>query len=319
MKRIRTYQFVRTSEPGRFFEYIDRINKLNSTAVFDLEDAALVPFDEKQTNRNKSAIRKEITSLLLSDRNTNQYLIGIRVNSPANLNFSLDLEFLKKINKNISWDCIFLPKIQNKTLLEKCIKLFENHRIRFKEVIPIIESEKGIKNLSEILSAKADSRFNNIAFGHCDYNLNCNNFPFIHHNTKDYYKIINPIIRMIEKSNFGYVNSPFLELNNIMGFRKNLGYLHKICANNFSQVTLTLEQTKLCNNYEKNLNGFHFPKSVVRIDKITGRQIAKSIISEFLSNLIPGKSFALTKEKRKLISPQEYQSAINYIIRTKND
>jgi citrate lyase beta subunit len=296
-----------------FFKYVNNINKNNSVAVFDLEDAAFIPFNKKQTDTIKSNLRKEITSILSSAYFKKQS-IGIRINKLSNANFSKDINLLKKFNKKISWSCIFLPKVQNKSQLIGYIKVLRENEIQFKQVIPIIECQKGMKNLLNILSLKTDSVLNKIAFGHCDYNLDCKNFPYYHHNSIEYFDVISSLVKLIEANGFEFVNSPFLELDNYDSFYINLRYLKNICKNNFSQVTLTLDQTRLCSEFIKSKSKILIENVKLKSKDIEDRKIiAKNIISDYLSNLIPGRGFALIKGDRKLISPQEYISAIIYL------
>jgi len=296
-----------------FIKYITNINKNNSVAVFDLEDAAFIPFNKKQTDTVKSNLRKEITSILSSSYFKKQS-IGIRINILSNLNFLKDINLLKKFKEKIYWDCIFLPKVQNKSQLIRYIKIFRENDIQFKQVIPIIECKKGMKNLSGILSSTKDAVLKKIAFGHCDYNLDCKNFPYHHHNSKQYIDLINPLINLIEENGFEFVNSPFLELDNYEGFNINLQYLKNICKNKFSQVTLTLQQTRLCYEYNKSKSKTLAEHIKLKSKDIEDRKIfAENIISDYLSNLIPGRGFAMTKGERELISPQEYISAMSYL------
>ena len=111
--------------------------------VLDLESS--VPDDQKENAKK-----------IITECNINKNKTYIRVNS------DLDLEFVTK-EKFLG---IFLPFVENKTQLIKINDELKNLESLKTDIIPIIESQKGIDNLENICSYK--ERINIISFGSHD-------------------------------------------------------------------------------------------------------------------------------------------------------
>ena len=133
---------------------------------------------------------------------------------------------------------IFLPKVHSSLQIKIAVDALISMGINNYELIPIIESHKGIENLVQIMDS-FNEHISKIAFGHCDYNYDCNIFPFIHQDSNKYWLWIKKIAdRIGEKILF--INSPFLKLNDHTGFTE---VLKKLLSINeiVGQVTLGLE------------------------------------------------------------------------------
>jgi len=301
---INSYQFTRLSKTIELIRYIGKINRRGSVAVFDLEDCYSIPFRRLESNKLRAKARKGIHTFLTGDIELTGITIGIRINSIDDQNFKKDINLLNTINGKINWDCIFLPKTETRAQILKCIRILKKNKIKFGEVIPIVESRKGIKNLEIILASRTRKIFSRVAFGHCDYYLDCGIFPFPHHNSPSFWDKTKKIIKIIEKRGYTFVNSPVLELTNTRLFNKTLSKLKKTCKKEFSQVTLNLHQSQLCRDFKKAFR-VKFPEQ----KEFNPRQI----LSAYLSNIISGRSFVVTRREKKIISPQEYIAAVNYL------
>ena len=111
--------------------------------VLDLEST--VPNDQKENAKK-----------IITQCNINKNKTYIRVNSDHDLEFVTKEKFLG----------IFLPFVENKTQLIKINDELKNLESLKTDIIPIIESQKGIDNLEEICSYK--ERINTISFGSHD-------------------------------------------------------------------------------------------------------------------------------------------------------
>ena len=111
--------------------------------VLDLEST--VPNDQKENAKK-----------IITQCNINKNKTYIRVNSDHDLEFVTKEKFLG----------IFLPFVENKTQLIKINDELKNLESLKTDIIPIIESQKGIDNLENICSYK--ERINIISFGSHD-------------------------------------------------------------------------------------------------------------------------------------------------------
>jgi len=147
MHLIRSFLFV----PGNNRKLIEKALSMETDAIIvDMEDAVAV--DEKENARNIAY------HFSLEDRNP---LLYIRTNSYNTPFLKKDVEMIKKAN----FDGIMLPKCETS---EELIFLTKE-MTKKTDIIPLIESAKGIINIKEIGKASKDiSRF---AFGALDYTL----------------------------------------------------------------------------------------------------------------------------------------------------
>src|SRR3989339_31454 len=96
---------------------------------------------------------------------------------------SISLKENKERLKEQNSHRVFIPKVEHKNDL---IHVLNHLKLEVFEVIPIIETKEGFKNIEQIVSV-TDYRFKSIAFGHCDYNFSLGHFPFYHQNTSEYW------------------------------------------------------------------------------------------------------------------------------------
>ena len=130
--------------PGHEVKKIEKAYTLSADLiVLDLEST--VPDDQKENAKK-----------IITECNINKNKTYIRINSDHDLEFVTKEKFLG----------IFLPFVENKTQLIKINDELKNLESLKTDIIPIIESLKGIDNLEEICSYK--ERINTISFGSHD-------------------------------------------------------------------------------------------------------------------------------------------------------
>ncbi len=309
------FHFIKLSAPRKLQNFISLINQTGASALFDLEDACLIPFSNLKTSLQKIKTRNRLLLIFLNNPGLflNKF-IGIRINPVNSEDFLRDIDMLVKLSKTIYWSYIFIPKIESPGEIKICLDTLNSNHIQFGEIIPIIESQAGYNNLNLIFHNKPSPQLNKVAFGHCDYNLSLKQWPFRHQNSFFFWNKVRNIIATLEDAGFHYVNTPFLELDNDKFFGRMLSTVNSLCKLEFGQVTLTLKQTELCSQPKiykkidfKKLKDNNF-KSV--IDKIN---FTNRLMTLYEQNKKRNKSFAITKEDKILISPQEYIAAINYL------
>ena len=176
---ILTYHFIKMTQDNAS-KLLDRQKNHNAVICFDLEDSFNDFSHQYKINAQKEKQRELLINLLSFNENNFEGLkIGIRINSPGTKEFLKDLTFLNEINCYTEIESIFIPKIETPGEIESTYNKFINKGVYYKDIIPIIETVKGMKSLKEI-AALPDNVFNKLAFGHCDFNLDQENFPFHH-------------------------------------------------------------------------------------------------------------------------------------------
>jgi citrate lyase beta subunit len=294
--RIQAYQFINYNS-STSIEHIEKVHNTGAVICFDFEDGILNPLKMEMSASLKDEAREQFNILYTFINNCSKDIkVGLRFNNIASLDFKKDL--IKICGKTV--DSIFIPKIEQPKDIHFSIQKLNEFGIEYKNLIPIIESKKGLENLENIL--QSGHNLSKIAFGHCDYNLDIDSYPFFHQNSWEYWKWIALIISKSEKFGTQLINSPYLNADNEFFFSSMLDYMttkeNLFCG----QVTLSTRQSYLC-KIEKfcneNFTNYLENKNLIAVDK----KHALDKINAFVAN---NKLRGLSKCNNNFISLQEY-------------
>ena len=295
---LASYYFIKYNQ----FTNLNHINKYaqtNAIICFDFEDS-IKNSQEKILHRNYfKVILNEIIP------KANSIKIGVRLNADNN-ELQKDIETLK--NQKIY--SILIPKVENSEQIRAIEKKLIHNNIDFEELIPIIESSDGLKNLSKLIR-DAPKRVKKIGFGHCDYNLSIKSLPFFHQNTTQYWKWIKGFSKILKAKDISFINSAYLDLANLDFFKSMLENLQGIFGANCSQFCLTSKQSLLVKNFSKLEPHQNFELLLNNCYDLTlSSNFIEGIISEFEQDSF-NRNFAISKQTNSLISPQEYKMGLN--------
>lgn len=305
------YYFIKYNDETKF-EHIEKYAKTNAILCFDFEDSIKCWNDPEKDLILKNQYRnyfKSIYTNILSQ--ISSVKTGIRINN--------DLSEIRKDIRQISnfrINSILIPKAETPSQIRVIEQLLIENKVSYNEIIPIIESSQGILNLSDIIRS-SPQKISKIGFGHCDYNLSSQVFPFFHQNSTEYWKWITNISSIAGRHNKAIINSAYLELGNSSFFRSMLFHLDDLFGNNFGQFALTTEQTVICNTFRLHKKQDSFIKLLnSRLDLSVNKQFAIELVKKFESEN-NNRGFTISKADRLLISPQEYLSAKSYLTNNK--
>jgi citrate lyase beta subunit len=294
---------LRDSDFELFLKRIPLSERL--TVCVDMEDS-ITDFFNPQNSFN---IKKEYRRLLYSFFSSfnSKLKFSIRINSISSPEFKKDLELLKGLKNK--FDSVFIPKCKNYAELSATILEFEKNEIYANNFIPIIECSQGLQNLNNIV-LKNNGKIKMIAFGHCDYNLSQNIFPFKHQDDEQYWTWVNNFYDILKNTKLGFINSPYLKLEHNYGFIRNL---KRIAGYEFfqkGQITLNTVQVNLC----LNLNAHKSENiSFIKPKKLNRDVFAKSLLNNFRKDFNIRKGFSIRNNFGELISPQEYIAAKKFM------
>jgi citrate lyase beta subunit len=296
---IKPYNFTKDIREN-FDVFYKKVIDCNGVVCFDFEDS--VSSFDNNTNAYKNSHRKNIIQQLKDNYfEIDLNKIGVRINGVGSENYNYDIENIGDLD---ALNSLFLPKVESSKQIEILLKDLPKG---VNEIIPIIETEKGFENIEEILSIK-DIRYLRVAFGHCDYNMSKEYFPFYHQNTRKFWQWVTILEYYSELAGKELINSPILNLDDDDLFVQTL-LNNKSFKNITGQITLCLKQTLMCGRKENVLD-----KSFNLIEEKRNNkfEIASEIIDRFERNKLIDRFFAID-EKRIIISPQEYKMA-KYIL-----
>lgn len=303
---MRAYHFIKYDGTTSLGDLIAQTDN-NTVLCFDFEDSIQDCLFPINTAALKAEYRKYFKIIIDQRRpDIDNLKIGIRLNPTDTPEYLSDLIVIAGI-KNIS--TIFLPKINSSEQILNLQNDLKKNNVGYNEIIPVIETKTGLNNLEEILRNNS-SKISRIAFGHCDYNLDSQNYPYFHQDSKEYWTWITNIAESIKSHNISLVNSPLLSLDSDESYINMLRILHSICGNKCGQITLTKKQTNLCNSFTEGKATSPLPKIGNRLDLSVPEFYADDFIASFEKNYL-NKGFAIN-HARILMSPQEYLSSLNY-------
>jgi len=297
---VKIYQFIKyNQETNR--KHIKHYGKKNLIVCFDFEDGIQNGLNEKQSEQLKERYRDYFFKIAPNIAKNSK--IGVRLNAKNISELHKDLLRLKTLDIH----SVFLPKIENTKELVDCVKIIDRNDITYREIIPIIENKTGLENIYKIIKLNF---VNNIAFGHCDYNLSLNIFPFFHQESHAYWKWVNKIVSKINDKNICFINSPFLSMQKLDFFCSMLAHLETLTNNHFGQTSLSNFHTEICFNYSE-CSKKDFPRLLKnRLQFYPTKEIVKETIDNYKKY---NNGLGLTKKDKRIISYQEYIAAKNYL------
>lgn len=300
---MKIYQFIKYNHETNINHFYSVI-KTNAVLCFDFEDGIEYPFDPLKSAKLKNDSRIYFKNIYEKIQTMSKPVkIGVRINRINKLELEKDIYMLEKM-KIYS---VFLPKVHHPSQIIEIIDAFTKYNIQYTELIPIIETKDGLSNIDLILG-NSSSRIQCIAFGHCDYNLSLNTFPFFHQDSIEYWKWVNKLLDHIRGKNISFINSPYLKLDNETFFRAMLGHLREISGNYYGQITLTSRQSAICSeqNIIKNEDFTHLINNILCLYSPANFKQSLILMYEKDKN-----GYGLAKYEDTLISPQEYLIAKN--------
>ena len=302
---IISYQFVKFKEDS-FVEFHRQLSEQNTVSCFDFEDS-IIDFKQNDSNRYKSDYREKVIKLIT--KNKTKILkswIGFRINEYGDNRYHDDIAALNKLN-DMKFKVLFLANVTSPEILEKF--LGENQNLNFDEVIPIIESNEAFGNLEDIIKFK-HPKFKNIVFGHCDYNLSCDIFPFIHQDNPRYWFWVQKFEKLCRENKKGFVNSIYLNLNHSLHYKLMLKNTSRF-FDNWGQITLNTQQSTDAFNFKDtdliNVRELNFS------DDLNITEYANKIVKLFEKYNPDGRGYTIMPDTKIFICPQEYLAAKRFI------
>lgn len=303
------YQFIKYHSDLSFGNLI-KTNNGSLTYCFDFEDSIQDVINPDKNASLKKKYRTIFESIIHNNhQRIKNFPIGIRLNQNDSLEQKLDIDCLKKISSRVKIKSILLPKTESCEDVERLQTLLKREQIDYYEIVPIIETFDGLNNLTSIIKQPLDKIYK-VAFGHCDFNLSNNIFPFYHQDSEVYWTWILQIATAIDNKNILFLNSAYLQINDDNGFKQMLSCLSKIFSTKYGQFTMTHKQTQLCQNFNNNDEHGIRNRTKEGIDNL--QEYACKIISERENSNLE-KGFSISKNSGEVISPHEYIAAKKYL------
>jgi len=299
-----------------FIKYDDQtsVDYLQSLAIgdvilcFDFEDSVddfLVP---ENTPAVKAYYRKCFRKIREQCMDSEMLIpIGVRINAVDSPEYLADIDVLADAG---FISTIFLPKTNHVDQIYELQQRLVTNGVKYGEIIPVIETKMGMNNLERIVK-DGKTLVKNIAFGHCDYNLDVGHFPFFHQQSREYWSWASKMMAIMSPYHIGFVNSPYLQLKNDSFFKEMLFILHTLGGIDVGQVVLNRSQSKMAGTFCAPKKGFRSSHVMHTHDLYVGEQTASDFIQNFELHH-RDRTFSIDREGC-LLSPQEYKAAHSFL------
>ena len=274
-----------------------------------MEDSAQDLFD-KQNNKNLKKISREGLKYLYDKNILENTETFVRINSQKSEFYQHDVQTISSIlEKKSSIKGIFLPKVENYDQIKDCYDQLSTSKKNKFTIVPMIETEKGLKNLDKILlQDKSNDIIKYVHYGHYDFCLDSNFWPFPEPYHFEYWKIIEEISKSVIKHKKKYIHTPFPLIETESIYWSSIDYMQKNLS--IDQINLSLVNIDL--NYINQPNKIKLTKlKNISNDPHYKTVFAKKIINEYLSNKSKNKSFSLSR--KRFIPPHLYLAAKKYL------
>ena len=309
MNTIPIIQYLPLTRPKATERYTKTLNKSNVMVILDLEDSAQNPFDINETDQLKIQARGGLKSISKNSDFAPTCNTYIRINAINTKYFEDDIQsVITACNNNIGLTGIFVPKVESYLSIKEINNKLSKASRRL-EIIPMIETVKGMENLPNILeSDKKNNLFSRIHYGHFDYCLDAQIWPFTDPFHNEFWKIVKTVAKLILRYQKTYIHTPFPFPKNEQLFWASSFYLKKLFPSQDIWIC-TLNSELSLSSQPNEISSLDFIVPDISTKNLINE--AKIICDNFLSGRANKRSFSVSNER--FIPPHQYFAAKNYL------
>ena len=309
MKRLNLFLYICLVRYKAIKLILKKFKKYNISIILDMEDSAQDLFDPKNNENLKQISRKGLEYLSNNNilENTNTF---VRINSHNTEFYNKDIETISEVlKKGSSIKGIFLPKVESYSQIKNCYDLISNSKFNTTTIVPMIETKNGLENIDQILlEDKENQIISYVHYGHYDFCLDNELWPFPEPYHIEYWDIIKKISKNIFKNNKKYIHSPFPLIENENIYWSSINYMEKNLG--MSEINLSLVNINI-NYIKKPIKIKQTKFKNISNDDHYKRIFAEKIIGEYLTNKSKNKSFSLSR--KRFIPPHLYLGAKKFL------
>ena len=322
MKDTKIIQYLPLTHPRATLRFVKRLNAAGIMSILDLEDSAQDPFDKNATRELKINARKNFLELVGSKSWSGDEFdcsIYVRINSISTEFYEEDIDTVIKIhNAGFPIKGIFLPMVDSYDDIEKTHLLLAERKKtnkRLLEIIPMIETKAGMDNLNLLLKSDVNSsKFSKVHYGHFDYCLDANLWPFPDPDLDTFWDLVNPMIDLILKYNKTYIHTPFPFPNDTSLFWAISRHLKKLYPNDEIWVCTLNSELSLSKDID---NSIELKISSPNYSKDLNIHEARKIKNQFLEGRANRRSFGVSNSR--FIPPHQFFVAESYLKKHSQD
>jgi citrate lyase beta subunit len=295
---------------------IRQVKGIETTIVLDLEDSLWDVADPEQTKTLKAGARRDLLELAKTHPDLFQgFKIGARINKTTTPEFSADVAALAEIARMLPLSVLVPTKIESAQELLQCRQALDEKRVTYEAIVPIVETRAGMAHLPEIISAAAQIEAPAIIYGHYDYCLSAELWPFPEYDETNFWDLAEPFITAVEAAGLSYVHPPLFSMYADDLFLGVLEELSRKCRLPWGMLTFGPRQTRLCANLvggRIQAGNLNLRETRPLLDDELVRR-AKEVIQTYDSHRKENKSFAIDPLTGRFIAPHHYAAALAFL------
>ena len=177
----------------------------------------------------------------------------------------------------------------------------------------MVETVKGMKNISKILEEDVtNNRFKYVHYGHFDYCLNADIWPFTDPRHAIFWKDVRYLAGLSIRYDKTYIHTPFPFPKDVQLFWASNIYIMKLFSQDDVWISTLNAELSLSNKPDKSI-----ALDFIEIDLSKKNLVkdAKNICYDFLNGRANKRSFSLSKDK--FIPPHQFFAAKKFLVNSK--
>ena len=292
---------------------VRRIRRIGGLPVLDLEDGLWVVDDPAETARQRAGARERIGAW--STGPACQGAVAFRLNAPGSEDARLDLALMQRISASLTVSRVLLPKIETPEQLGVWRAALDRVGLPAAEMIPIIETVRGMDDLAAVCAAAAAQRVRHVCYGHHDYSLDAGEWPFLTPDDDAYWQRVAAFAAVLRREGLDYVHPPVTvgrDRAALLSIRARIELAVPnavIAAVTTDQSTIFLGGAGVTTDAPRESDPALPPSAALAQEASPDLVLAARIRELFLRHRRAGFSFALDPRTGRFISPHEFLAA----------
>jgi citrate lyase beta subunit len=311
------HQFI-PNAPVRVMERLIRSMAPGTMAILDLEDGYLDVRDPAKTSERRESGRRQLFELCASSQGrTNGRPVAMRINAAGTDDFVRDLPVVRAVAASFGLAALMLPKVASGEAFMRALSALEDCSIPKGSLIPMVETEKGMRGIDEILAAAVAASAPAVVYGHHDYCLDVGCWPFPGPAEQAYWEPVKRAAQAAMDAGLRYLHPPEANLRDEVLLRRMISTLRGICGDHLDLYSAGMSQTAILLRLTgESLPSFETLEPVPRLSPLgpeEKKQLAQETCALFEENNRQEHSFSADARTGRFISPHEYLAAVRYL------
>jgi citrate lyase beta subunit len=318
MAGCRIYQWSPVLPPRTIDRLGSMVARAGGVLALDLEDGLATPLASGRIAANREQARAWLVQFFKCRRGDGRQHC-IRINHAGTADFEKDIAALSDIGMFVEWETVFLPKVATSSDIYTARRNLLRSGIAYRTLCPIVESCAGLDGLEEILESCVQSDVEFVQFGHYDYSLDREDWPFVRQSEQRFWEPVTRIIRSAEKHGCRYCHTPYGNLADAAGLTAIIGKLDRLCTSPFGMASLSINQTR---TIAKANGGGPHPALCLSAERTMVAEhmqlLAQMLVENYIRNSAEDRSFFVDSRDSEFISPHEYLAAVRFLQKTEH-